>query len=298
VRTFLSTALIVLLAVLTPLSAIAAWLDLEIGDADSFVSTMAPLASRTDVQDAVTERITHATMRQIDAGPFQDRVRGLVHERVRAFTSTDAFPAVWDSASRTAQATVEEVLTDENSDAATIDLAPAAARVRQQLIAAKVPLADRIPLVRHISITVLKSDRLGAWRGFLRGLRSAGIWPLVATLVLGAAAVALAARRRRALIVAGLAFAAGGVLLGVVVMVGRGITIDDLSPVDRSAAAAVYDALTGSLRTTAWAVFAAGLALAAAAWVTGLRRFRRRPGDGGSRSGEPRSGGPRPTAAA
>jgi hypothetical protein len=38
---------------------------------------------------------------------------------------------------------------------------------------------------------------------------------------------------------------------------------------DRSAAGVVYDALTGSLRTTAWCLLAAGLVLAAAAWLTG-----------------------------
>ncbi len=59
----------------------------------------------------------------------------------------------------------------------------------------------------------------------------------------------------------------------------RRLTLDDLPPdIDRAAAGAVYDALTAFLRTTAWVVLVAGLAVALAAWVTG--RVRRTPGSG------------------
>ncbi|MFD5029562.1 hypothetical protein ACFWM0_03900 [Streptomyces sp. NPDC058405] len=275
-RTFLSTALIALLAVLTPLSAIAAWADLEINNADRFVSAMAPLASDTDVQTAVAKRITDGVMTQIDLGPLQDQVRTLLHEAVLSFSTTEAFKSAWKTASRAAHTAAEQVLTNGGGSRVTIDLAPITEQVKAQLIKDSVPFANRIP-VRHSTITVLEANGLGVWRDVIQGLRAAGIWLAVGTVVLTALAVLLAVRRRRALIGVGLALAVGAVLLAAVVMVARGTILEELPDNgDRSAAAAIYNALTDSLRATAWIVLAVGLVLALAAGLTGLLR-RGRP---------------------
>ncbi|MFD8965995.1 hypothetical protein ACFV0C_13520 [Streptomyces sp. NPDC059568] len=271
-RSYLSTALIVLLAVLTPLSAIAAWADLEIGDTGRFVSTMTPLASDPAVQGAVADRVTDQVMTQIDVGPLQSGVRELLHEAVLSFSTSAAFKNAWTTAARAAHTTAQQVLASGRGDAVTIDLAPVTEQVKRQLMADRVPYADRIP-VRHSEITVLKANGLGVWRDVARGLKAAGVRPAVATLVLAAAALLLAVRRRRALIGTGLAFAAGAVVLAVVVAVARATSLGNLPDNgDRSAAAAIYDALTASLRTTAWWVLATGLALAALAWLMGRRR--------------------------
>lgn len=279
-----SAVLIAVLAVLTPLSALAAWSDLEIGDSDRFVAAMEPLASDPAVQDAVADRITDQVMRQIDVGPLQGQVRDLLHDAVRSFTSTAPFRTAWGTASRVAQSAADEVLTQDSAQAVTIDLAPVTEQVKKQLSADGVPFADRIP-VRHTEITVLKANALGGWRDVVRGLRSAGIWPAVGTLVIAALAVLVSAfryrdgraeRARRALLRVGAGCAAGGVLLLVTVAVARGWTLDDMpDDGDRAAAGAVYDALTDSLRTTAWAVLATGLALALGCLLLGPGRAGR-----------------------
>jgi hypothetical protein len=273
VRTIFSTALIVLLTVLTPLSAVAAWFDLEIGDSGRFVSTLAPLASDRDVQNAVTDRVTDTVMARIDAGPLQHRVRDLVHENVRSFTTTAAFETAWTTAVRAAHATTEQVLTGETGHSVTVDLAPVMTQVKKQLVADRVPFAAALPPLQHTTITILRPKGLGTWHGLALALRTAGVWVGVGTLLLAAGAVLVAVRRRRALIGAGVAFAVGGMLLTIAVTVGRQFALGDVrSPVDRLAAGAVYDVLTASLRTTAWALLAAGLVLAAVAWLTGVRR--------------------------
>ncbi|MEU3185048.1 hypothetical protein ABZ707_12725 [Streptomyces sp. NPDC006923] len=270
-RTYLSTALIVLLAVLTPLSAIAAWADLEIGDTDRFVSTMAPLASDPAVRNAVAERITDGVMPRIHVGQLQDEVRALLLEAVRSFATTDAFKSAWMTASRAAHDAGEQVLTSGGGNTVTIDLAPVAERVKMQLVTDRVPFANRIP-VRHDDITVLRANGLGVWRDVVQGLVEAGVRPAVGTVVLMVSAVLLAVRRRRALIGVGLSLAVGAVVLAVAVAMARGTILGNLpNDSDRSAARAIYDVLTGSLRTTSWSVLAAGLALAAGAW------FGRRP---------------------
>ncbi|WP_279592840.1 hypothetical protein [Streptomyces liangshanensis] len=279
-----AAALVVLLTLLVPLSALAAWSELEIGDRDRFVATMAPLASDPPVQDAVADRITEQAMRQLDVGPLEGEVRDLLHDAVRSFTTTASFRAAWRTASVAAQSAANQVLTEDTDKAVTLDLAPVTDQVKRQLRDDGVPFADRIP-VRHTEITVLKADGLGGRRDVAQGLRTAGIWPAVGTVVVAGLAVAGAAfrrregrgrRARRGLVVTGTGFAAGGLLLFLAVGAARGFTLDGLpDDGDRAAAAAVYDALTSSLRTTSWAVLAAGLALAAVCWLLGrLRRGR------------------------
>ena len=274
VRTCLFTVLTVLLTVLVPLSAVAAWADLEIGDGDRFVAAMAPLATEPAVQEAVASRITDEVMTQIDVGPIQEGVRALLHEAVLSFATTEAFQNAWDTATRAAHTAVVQVLTSGGGNAVTIDLAPITERVKRQLMDDSVPYAWRIP-VRRDEIIVLEANGLGVWRDVAQGLRAAGIRPAVGTAALTGLALLLAVRRRRALSGIGLAYAGGGALLAVTVSVARGTVLQDLPDNgDRSAAAAMYDALTASLRTTAWSVVAAGLVLAVAAWLT---RRRRRP---------------------
>ncbi|MFC6514751.1 hypothetical protein ACFQFR_19185 [Streptomyces goshikiensis] len=186
-----------------------------------------------------------------------------------------AYRTAWDAANRAAHAAFLDALTTGHGDAVTIDLAPVTAQVKGELVADGVPFADRIP-VSHISVKVMEYDDLGALRKGFRMLQVAGVWLPVLTVVLAATAIAVAVRRRRAVMATGLGVAAGAVLLWIAVYVCRRLTLDDLpSDIDPRAAEAVYDALTAFLRTAAWVILAIGLAAALAAWVVG--RVRRTP---------------------
>ncbi|WP_344283309.1 hypothetical protein [Streptomyces hebeiensis] len=278
VRACLATVLTVLLTVLVPVGAVAAWADLEIGNSDRFVSAMAPLASDPAVHEAVADRITDGVMAQLDMGPLQDGVRSLLHEAVLSFATTEAFANAWRTAARAAHHAAVHVLTSGGGNVVTIDLAQITERVKGQLVHDHVPYADRIP-VRHTQITAVEAEGLGVWRDVAQALRAAGVWPALATVALSGVTVLVAVRRRRALIGVGLGYAGGAMVLAVVVAVARGTLLQDLPDNgDRGAARAIYDALTASLRTTAWSVLAGGLLLALTAWLAGRPRRPRRPG--------------------
>ncbi|MEU3058773.1 hypothetical protein [Streptomyces subrutilus] len=275
VRTILSAVLIVLVALLVPASAVAYWADHELGDAGRYTAAMSPLAEDPAVQSVVVTQAGRALAGQIDAGPFQGGVDTLLGEALRSFAGTPAYRTAWDAANRAAHAAFFKALTTGRGDAVTIDLAPVIAQVKDELVGNGVPLADRIP-VTHVSVKVMEYDGLGSLRKGFRMLQVAGVWLPVLTLVLAVAAVAVAVRRRRAVLATGLGVAVGAVLLWIAVVVCRRLTLDDLpADVDRPAAAAVYDALTAFLRTTAWVVLVIGLVAALAAWLTG--RVRRTP---------------------
>ncbi|OEJ32713.1 hypothetical protein [Streptomyces subrutilus] len=274
-RTILSAVLIALVALLVPASAVAYWADRDLGNADRYTAAMSPLAADPAVQGVVVTQATRALAGQIDAGPFQSGVDALLGEALRSFAGTEAYRTAWDAANRAAHAAFLQALTTGQGDAVTIDLAPVIAQVKEELVADGVPFADRIPVTR-VSVKVMEYDNLGALRKGFRMLQIAGVWLPVLTVVLAASAIAVAVRRRRAVMATGLGLAAGAALLWIAVDLCRRITLDDLpADIDRQAAGAVYDALTAFLRTTAWVVLAIGLAAALGGWLTG--RLRRTP---------------------
>ncbi|MFJ6515720.1 hypothetical protein ACIQMO_06450 [Streptomyces sp. NPDC091406] len=281
----LSAVLLVLLAVLVPLSALSAWVDLEIDDTDRYVAAVSPLASDPAVQATVADLVTEEAMRQIDLGPLQDTVREFLHETVRSFATTEAFRNAWDTANRAAHKAVKAGLDGDSGQAVTIDLAPVIDQVKQDLVRDGVPFADQIP-VKRTEITLLGPDQADELRSSFRWLRYCSIWPAVATLVLLVLVVGIATVRRglRAGLwttaVVGAGFALGAIVLRVLVAVGRNRVLDEVPGSDRDAAAAVVDALTASLRTTVWVMLAVGAVLLLGAVVARVLLGRRKAGRG------------------
>ncbi|MFI5741910.1 hypothetical protein ACIA9I_26480 [Streptomyces anulatus] len=278
----LSAVLLVLLAVLVPLSALSAWVDLEIDDTDRYVAAVSPLASDPAVQTTVADLVTEEAMRQIDLGPLQDTVREFLHETVRSFTTTEAFRNAWDTANRAAHKAVAAALDGDSGEAVTIDLAPVIDQVKQDLVRDGVPFADQIP-VERTEITVLGPGQADDLRNSFRLLRYGSIWPAVATLVLLVLVVGIATVRRGmraglwATATVGAGFVLGAIVLRVLVAGGRSRVLDEVPDSDRDAAAAVVDALTASLRTTVWVVLAVGAALLVGAVLARVLLRSRRP---------------------
>ncbi|WP_371599736.1 hypothetical protein [Streptomyces sp. NBC_00564] len=302
VRAILAVLLIVLAAVLTPLSAVASWASDTVGDTDQYVKTMEPLASDPDLQAAVANRVTDAVMERLDvatilssvepadrplagkaldalSGPVTTGISGFVHSTALKFVSSDAFATLWTQLNRRVHAAVEKALTGSGGgavkltdDAVIIDLAPVIEKVKQALVDNGLAVASKIPEV-HTEFTVMTSESIGkAQKGF-RLLQLVGFWLPVLTLLLAAAGVLTAIRRRRALVVAALAVAVGAALLGLALWVFRALYLDGLpAGVSQPAAGAVFDTLVRFLRTTVRMVITLGVIVALSAWLTGKGR--------------------------
>ncbi|MGA4850128.1 hypothetical protein ACOBQB_29240 [Streptomyces sp. G5(2025)] len=272
-KTALSAVLLVLACLLVPLGALSTWAKYEIGDRDSYVATMAPLASDDAVRTAVADEVTGAVMKEVDVGPLQGAVEAFVRDAVRSFTETAAYKMAWDAANRAAHDAVRRAWSDDSDGAVTIDLAPITQQIKQQLDDDGVPFASKIP-VRHTEITVLQSKDLGQLRQCFHVLQVAGARLAVAAAVLAVTGVLLATRRRRAAIATALGAALAAAALAAAVAIGRALTLDDLpSDISREAGAAVYDALTASVRAASWVLVGAGLLVALGAWL--FPRLRR-----------------------
>ncbi|NBE51617.1 hypothetical protein GUY60_09290 [Streptomyces sp. YC537] len=301
-RSALAIVCLVLGCLLAPLGVVASWAADEVGDTDRYVDTVGPLASHPDVQDAVAKRATDALMRRIDLSallsdlPAQDRprlekalgslgdsledaVRSFVQDRARDIAASDAFEDIWKQANRQAHSALNKALTGSGGgavelkgDDVTLDLAPLVERVKQRLVDRGMTVAERIPEI-HTDFTLVSSEKIAEARTYVRLLQLAGNWLPVLALVLVAAGVLLAVRRRRALVAGALAVAVTTGLLGIGLRVFRALYLDRL-PADASpdAAAAVYDAMTRFLATTVRMVVAVAVVVALAAWLTGPGR--------------------------
>jgi len=272
-RDALAAALVALACLLAPCGALAAWAAYGLADTGRYVRTVAPLAADPAVREAVADAVGDGVVRELEPGPMRQTVGPFLQDAVRSFTRTEAFGTAWEAGNRVVHGAVLHALRAERPapGPVTVDLAPVVVRVKQKLADDHLPFAHRIP-VRHTRIPVLPAEDVAGLRKGYLVLDTAARWLPLAAVALAVTGIAVAARRRRALTATGLGTALGGGLLALAVALGRHLTLTDLpDPAYRPAAAAIYDALTGTLRTTSWLLLALGLVVALASWLAGRR---------------------------
>jgi hypothetical protein len=282
-RSILSAVLITVGCAVAPLACFSLWARYEIGDTDTYVATMAPLAHDKAVQHDVAAAVTDAIMTYVDRGgddagddpggpgPPRRSVESFVYDAVRSFTGTHSFRLAWNAANRATHDTVLGALRAGDDRAVGFDIAPISAHVKHQLVADSVPFAKRIP-VEHTEVTVFAAHDLTAFRRGFRMLLVMGLWLPAVSAVLAAGGILLALRRGRAIAASAVGLVLGAGLLLAAIALVRCIALAGLPPdVSQASAGAVYDALTRTLRNTSWTILCTG---AAVALVTVLRPRR------------------------
>ena len=303
-RTPLVAVLVLLGALIAPLSVVATWAHDEIGDTDRYVETVAPLASEPAVQDALTDLITDVIITQLRvdevtrealdalaqqafvppraapllpalATPLTNAVENFVRDTVARVVRSETFEQAWVAANREAHDQAVAVLTGADTgqvevtdNAVSVNIATFVEAAKQLLVERGFALAERIPEV-DASFVLFKSDDIGTAQTWFSWLETASRVLPILGLVLLATAVLVAHDRRRALLAVGLSVAVAMVLLGLVLNLVRPLYLDavptDVLPTD--AAAVVYDQLIRFVRTALRAVLVIALALAITAFL-------------------------------
>ncbi|MEV5570181.1 hypothetical protein AB0L06_09030 [Spirillospora sp. NPDC052269] len=307
VRAFGSALLIVCACVLAMLSVVSVWAGDEITDTGRFVAAVGPLARNSDVQAAVTKRVTEEVEQQIDvntlvkelsaaasargvpprtanlintlSGPVGKGLTSLIGTVAGRVVASDAFATVWTKVITAAHASVAKALTGQgggaiqlNNDKVTLDVGPAVEKVKTELVDSGLGLASNIPTV-HTQFTLFESSTLAKVRSGFRLLQILGRWLPIIALLAAAWGVYLARDRRRALIGTAIGFAVAMLVLGIALAVFRTYFLDQLPPdVDSGAAGAVYDALVLFLRQAVRSVAALAALVALAAFFSGPSR--------------------------
>lgn len=293
-RRMVSWVCIVLFSLTIPLGVLAVWLDRTVTDEDRYVDTLAPLARDRVITDQVALRITNAVLEQIDvdseirdalpdraaflAEPLSEQLGELSLEVVGRLLRSAAFQELWDAAIRASHRLATAIIDDrgplapDDEGRIVIDLSPIIDEATSRLDDAGITILDDVDVDPDRARFVLfEAEEVTTARTVFDALEGIAWFLPVVALVFGAAAVAVATDRRRALVrcvmgagVATLAFAVG-------LQLGRAVYLDQLSGanVDEQAAGNVFDTLTRFLRGGFRWVLAIALSLVLGAWLAG-----------------------------
>ena len=303
-RTPLATLLIALGCALAPVSVLGIWTANQVSDTGRYVANVTPLISSPPIQNALTGKVTDAITSNLDVPGYVDQaagvldshgftrvgtlltsfgpslagaVDGVIRNAVHTLVTSQQFARAWVQVNTAAHQTLVQVLSGGNGGAVStsdgkvsIDLTPFVTIVKQDLAARGFTLIDKLPPI-HPTLALFTSRELSKAQSLYRLINDLKIVLPVLTLLLIAAGVYVARGHRRALIGAGLGFAAAMLLLGVGLLIGRSVYLNSVpgSVLPSDAAAAAYDTLVRFIREGLRAMLVVGLLVAAAAFFTG-----------------------------
>jgi hypothetical protein len=302
-RTPVAVVLIVLGCVLAPVSVVAVWTANQVSDTNRYIANIEPLIHEPAVQNALTDKITTQITSHLNVtgyanqaaalltskglprvgtllktfGPaISSAVAGFVHNTVHKIVTSDRFANTWIQVNTVAHKTLVQALSGQNGAIAvsngqvTIDLAPFIAIVKQNLAERGFTLVNSLPPI-HPTLALFSSKTLVQAQTLYRLVNDLKYVLPILSLVLIAAGVYIARGHRRALIGAGLGFAASMLVLGAVLLVFRGVYLNSVpnDVLPSNAAAVMFDTLVRFIKEALRVLLVIGLVVAIGAFLTG-----------------------------
>ena len=304
-RTPVAVLLIVVGCVLAPLSVVAVWTANQVSDTSRYVANVEPLIKDPAIQNALTNKLTTEIVTRINvkgltdqaaadlarkglprisallrgvSGSLASGVAGFVHSSIHKIITGPRMANAWVQVNRVASQALVAVLSGRatsngavgvRNGQVTLDIAPLEAVAKQDLVARGLTIAGKIPIV-HATFALFPSKNLVKAQKAYRLINDLKIVLPIVTLVLLALGVFIARRPRRALIGAGLGFAASMLVLGAALLIARNLYLGSVpasAPAD--AAAAAFDILVRFIKTALRTLLVVGLVVAAGAFFTG-----------------------------
>ncbi len=303
-RALLAALLITVGCILAPLSVLAVWTANQVADTNTYVANVAPLIHDPAIQRALTDKITNEIVAKVDvpaltsqaasaldqqglskaatlvkgfSGSLTSAVHSFVHGEIAKIVTGPRMAAAWTKVNRAAHQQLVAALSGRSGGAVvvsngevTLDLAPLIAVAKQDLVARGLEVAAKIPVV-HTSFALFPSKHLVQAQAAYRLISALKIVLPILTVVLLGLGVLTARRHRRALIGAGLGFAASMLVLGIGLFIARSIYLGSVpsGTLPPDAAAAAFDILVRFIKTALRTLLVVGLVVAAGAFLTG-----------------------------
>lgn len=270
------------------------WLGRTLTDTDTYVSKVSPLVSNQDVQDFAVEQVTKGLLEADDA-PVKDvatkllgakAVKGLNTEQLRAavepaventirkVVSSPEFAQLWEDTNRTVHTRLIQELENEGATV-TLDFRPLLNGVVGQLNGTNLEFAQKdIKIEKNAGVVTVTGTDIQNARDAYDNFKRSEVLIVALALVMSVLTIAISTHRlkaaQRLLLVVGVMtaiLAAGLGLIGQMEPTGSGER-------EQRMALAVFDQLTGDLRTSFLTV--AGVCLVAAASGKAFEIIRRR----------------------
>jgi MFS family permease len=253
--------LLVLTCVLLIATTVAAYAGRALFDSDQFTDRATAALQDPSVRELVADRVTDELV--LPTQPDLLAARPVIVSAVSGVVGGNAFAGLFRRAVRD----VHRAVFSRDEDTATLTLVDAGLVVATALRQLEPELASQLQSQQRVEL--LERDVGSATGDLARLARDVRVLTLVlAALTLAAAigAVFVSPDRRWAAARLGLAIAIAGVVVVAGDVIARALVLDRVAdPDERAAAAAVWDAFLGDLRTAGWLIAGSGAVVAAAA---------------------------------
>jgi hypothetical protein len=304
-RTPVAILLIVLGCLLAPIAVLGVWTANQVSDTSRYVANVTPLIQDPAIQNALTDKITNKIVAEIDvpaltsqtaaqlnqrglprvatllqsfSGSISSAVQGFVHNSVAKIITSPVMENAWVQVNRVGHQQIVAALSGRggggaittSNDQVVLNLAPLVKVAQQDLVNRGLTIASKIPPV-NVTFPLFPSKNLTKAQTAYRLINDLKIVLPILSLLLLAAGVYVARSHRRALIGAGLGFAASMLVLGAALLIIRTAYLNAVpsATLPSDAAAAAFDILVHFIRLALRALLVVGLVVAAGAFLTG-----------------------------
>jgi len=303
-RAPVATILIVLGCVLAPLAVVGVWSANQVSDTSRYLANVEPLIHDPAIQTALTDQVTNQITSHLNVTGYANQaaallsskglgrvgallksfgpsisgaVNGYIRGQVHNVVTGPRFARAWIQVNTVAHQELVKAVSGRGGGAVkvingqvTIDLAPFINIAKQQLVSRGFTLVNSLPAI-HPTFALFSARELTKAQTGYRLINDLKIvLPILALLLIGLG-VYLAPGHRRALIGAGLGFAASMLALGAALAIFRGVYLGSVpnSVLPSDAAAALYDTFVRFIKEALRTLLVVGLVVAAAAFLTG-----------------------------
>jgi hypothetical protein len=266
------------------------------------VANVEPLVHDPAIQNALTDKLTNEITSRLDVTGFADQaasalsskglprvgsllktfgpsiasaVGGFIHGQIHKIVTSPRFARAWVQANTVVHQELVKALSGRGSAVSVsngqvvLDLAPFIKIIKQDLASRGFTLVNSLPDI-HPTLTLFSAKYLVKAQTGYRLINDLKIVLPILTLLLLGAGVYVARGHRRALIGAGLGFAASMLVLGAGLDIFRSMYLNSVpGSVPADAAAALFDTLVRFIRTAIRTLLLVGLVVAAGAFFTG-----------------------------
>ena len=294
--------LLVLAAILIPISVISVWAINTVTDTDKYVETMAPLATNPVIQQGlatratdalfsthiVQDKVTHALPKAAKplVAPLMAQLKTYVQGYALKVFESPKFAKLWNTLNRHSHAAVINVLTGKQTPAQkklatagqiAINVSPALNQVISDLDARGITYFDPLRTLSTDSVhfTVVSKQQVSKFSGLFNVIiKLKWLIPIVA-VVLAILAVALAMERRKTLVRLAVGVALMSMLLLGVLSVARGIFIGQATGggFNADGASAVWDTVLRFLKANLRWTLLISVLVAFGGWLAGPGRY-------------------------
>jgi hypothetical protein len=293
-RRIATWVLVVLFAILTPLTLTAGWALKTVTNTDRYVATMQPIADDPVVQHYVATKATTTLFEQVHvqqriekaipfggfiAAPLTAQLEQFTNEQLFKLVSSKWFSNLWARENRFTQQQALAVLTGKPMPPATaarqvvVDLTPTLTKAIDDLdkkgITVFNPIRDHLQSTRSLTLRLFNDKQVKQVQGFFRLAIDARTALLVLTPLVGILAIVVAVRRRRAAFRIAVAGVIGCLVLSVGLVLARKLFVDSVHTDGQLVAGTIFDIFLRYLNGTLhWAIALFAIA-AVILWVVG-----------------------------